>query len=254
MNSQFNDAKRKLEEILNREWALRSSSLDDYKNYLKKKYPKDSDVEICEMLALCNPYFLRKNAPELTAKGTSQIVLKLNKSYVGKTKLFKEAETPNHHVLYPETYSSYILNNSKILNELGFEIPEHNYVGIEHKNGNFKVKEKGFGFAIVRDLTENGKYKIEDVKEEHFENLLNGAKLKKQLNDSLKILQDIYDKKNPLYLMKVNNHATKEGPQEAFRHMFFIQFDLNANAGKLVLGDLDHTIFYRMPKDLEIKK
>lgn len=248
MKAQLNDAKRKLEEILTREWNFRGSALEDYKIYLKKECPEEPDAEINRMVFEFNPYFLRKNIPELMAKGTNQIVLKLNNKYVGKTKLFKEAETPNHHVLYSETYSSYILNNSKILNELGFEIPEHDYVGIEHKNGNFKVKDEGFGFVITKDLTENGKYKIEDVKEEHFETLSNRAELRQQLINSLKILQEIYDKKNPFYLMKVNNHVTKQGPEEAFKHMFFTQINSNANTGKLVLGDLDHIIFYKMPK------
>ncbi len=249
MKAQFNNAKRKLEEILTREWKLKGSSLEDYKIYLKKKYPKDPDAEICEMLTLCNPYFLRKNISELITRGTNQIILRLNKNYLGKTRLLNGGETSSHYFLHSYTYESNVIDNPRILNKLGFEIPKHNYVEIEHKNGNFKVKNEGFGFVITKDLTENGKYKIEDVQEKHFENLSNGAELKKQLNDSLKILQEIYDKKNPLYLINVNRHATEEGPQEAFKHMFFTQINPTTNTGKLVLGDLDHVVFVKCPRD-----
>lgn len=47
------------------------------------------------------------------------------------------------------------------------------------------------------------------------------------------------------YLIAINDHITSEGPEEAFRHMFFVKIDPSTNEGKLVLGDLDHVILYK---------
>ncbi len=40
MNSSYEDAKRKLESILNREWALRDSALDEFLMQVFERNPK----------------------------------------------------------------------------------------------------------------------------------------------------------------------------------------------------------------------
>ncbi|HLD43404.1 MAG TPA: hypothetical protein VJB08_05470 [Candidatus Nanoarchaeia archaeon] len=247
MKDQFESAKRELEGILSREWSLRGSAPDERRSQLRQIYPDDTDAEIEDKLTWGNPYYFRKEAPEFRTRGTNQMILGLDQGYVGKTRLY--IETSNHYVLYAiRIYEPDLGKTLEILEGLGFDVPEHHYVGIEHKDGNFKVEDGDFGFVIAHDLTENGKYRVEDVEGKHFETLSNGAELRQQLIDASRILQEIYDKKNPLYAGEVNGHVTDEGPQEAFRHMFFTQIDSTANTGKLVLGDLDHVILYRKPQ------
>lgn len=247
MNGQFESAKRELEGILNREWKLRGPAPDEYRSQLRQRYPEDTEAEIDEMMAGGESYFFRKNAPELRTQGTHQIILGLGRDYVGKTRL--KGETSGYYILDTSFVYEPILGESlRILEELGFDVPEHHYVGIENEDGNFKVKDGGFEFVIARDLTENGSYRVEDVQDEHFETLSNGAELRQQLIDASRTLQEIHDKKHPLYAMEINDHVTNEGPKEAFRHMFFTQIDPNTNTGKLVLGDLDHVILYRKPQ------
>ena len=245
MEDQFEKAKRTLEGILNREWNLRDPALEEYRQHVMEKMGFCGEV-LDEFIAMHHfTYFLKRNAPEVRTLGTRQIILDIGNGYVGKTKL--RVVTPNYYILMGSPYYPDLDQTIKTLAELGFDVPEHHCIEIKNQNGKIVVEDSGFGFVITRDLTENGRYRVEDVKNEHFETLLNGEELRQQLTDAQKTLREIYDGKNPRYRMEVNAHATVKGPQEAIRHMFFTQIDPITNRGKLVLGDLDHVILYRKP-------
>ena len=51
------------------------------------------------------------------------------------------------------------------LRDLGLEFPEHHYVGTDISPERIRVLDSGRTFAIVPDLTEMGKYQVEDVQE-----------------------------------------------------------------------------------------
>ncbi|MBI4441013.1 hypothetical protein HY639_02495 [Candidatus Woesearchaeota archaeon] len=249
MRPPFEQAKNVLEGILHREWAGRGAAPEDYLRQLRNKYPEASEEEVREMMTFFgSTYFLGKEIPELTAKGTRQIVLSLGNGYIGKTRVYGETSTHYiHTTLF--VYEPALIETIDILRELDFDVPEHHYVGIEQASERFTVRDCGLSFVITVDLTAGGKYLVEDVKDSHFETLTNGAELKQQLITASRTLQEIYDKKNSLYEMQVNDHITSEGPQEAFRHQFFTQMDPVTNRGKLVLGDVDHILFYRIPTE-----
>ena len=63
-------------------------------------------------------------------------------------------------------------------------------------------------------------------------------------------LNEINSGKNPKYRLEINDHVTDEGPDEAFRHMFFVQIDPKQNTGRLVLGDFDHVKFRELERHL----
>src|SRR3989338_10032542 len=217
MTEQFENAKKVLELLLNREWNSRDSAPEEYRQQLRKLYPEKSSERIDRVFASREPYFLRRSIPEIVARGTHQIIIKLGDNYVGKTRA--QGETSCHYVLHTSLFYEPSLDETlKLLEELGFAVPEHHYVGVQNQNGDIRVKEKGFAFVIAHDLTENGIYKVEDVRNEHFERLANGAELKEQLTDALGRLLDIHNKKRLPYIMIINDHVTTEGPQEAIRH------------------------------------
>jgi hypothetical protein len=248
MTDKFKQAKNALEIILDREWKLRGDAPNEYFEQLRNRYPDDSDEELRQLMSVSGDrYFLRKEIPELITRGNHQVVLSLGYGYIGKTRI--KGETSAHYVhtsLF--VYGPQVVETIDILRELGFNVPEHHYVEIEQISEEFKVGDCGLSFVIARDLTEDGRYRVENVKDEHFETLSNGPELRRQLNYASRTLQEIYDNKNPLYAMDINDHVTDEGPQEAFKHMFFTQTDPNTNTGKLILGDLDHVILYRKPQ------
>src|SRR3989338_9121851 len=90
MKDQFESAKRELEGILSREWSLRGSAPDERRSQLRQIYPDDTDAEIEDKLTWGNPYYFRKEAPEFRTRGTNQMILGLDKGYVGKTRLYIE--------------------------------------------------------------------------------------------------------------------------------------------------------------------
>jgi len=247
MENRYEQAKKVLECILDREWNFRGDAPDELFRQFKKRYPQDSDEELRELIDFSGSrYFLRKGIPEIIAKGNHQVVLSLGNGYVGKTRV--KIETSAHYAsstLF--VYEPGLVETIKVLRELHFDVPEHHYVELEQTPEGFKVSDDGLSFVIAADLTENRKYLIEEVNEPHFESLINGAELKQQLIDASRTLQEVYDHKNPLYRITVNDHVTGEGPQEAFRRMFFTQIDHVTNKGKLVLGDLDHVFLFRNP-------
>lgn len=241
MSDRYKNAKQALENILNREWELRGSAPQEFYEKLMQEQAPNTALVKCV-------YFLRRDAPEIVTRGDKQIVISLNKRYVGKTRI--EDETSTHYVLRGElpgfpVYESALQETEKILRELEFEVPEHNYLGI-YRDGEVEVLDEGRGFVITPDLREGGRYRVEDVKDDHFRNLPNGEELKEWSGQALGTLQNIYSGNHSQYQMQVNGHVTSHGPQEASSHLFFVQIPNHPKKeGKIFAADLDHLFLRR---------
>ena len=236
----------RLEDILNREWALRGNALEEFIKQVFDRNPHFDDMDFLRQEIMPSLYAIRKNAPEIIVRGSRQLVLSLGYSYVAKIRI--KGETSSHYVSATVfTFEPYLVKTPQTLKESGFEVPEHHYLGLENENGRFRIGEIGCECVIAEDLTENGKYELREVEDKNLCQLKNATELRGQLARAMKLLYELYKGSNPTYVLKINHHATKEGPQQAFRHMFFIQINPNTNTGKIVLGDLDHVFLYRTP-------
>jgi len=230
--------KRALEFILDREWQLTELTFfEEFTAYLKE-INRTSSVEPL----MKHHYFLRKKMPEIIIAGTNQVVFSLSTGYIGKTRfLYPQFQSANY-IAFVGMYPTPSALTYQSLKELGFEVPEHHYVDIERKDGEFKVKDKGLTFVIASDLTEGGK-QVEDVKDEHFQRLDNGAHLKEQFEEATSKLLDIYQGKNFTYAIGINSHRTAiNGHQEAIQRTFLLQIDPTTNIGRLVAGDLGNIL------------
>jgi len=243
MENDYENAKGRLEFILNREWALRGNAPEEFFTKLKNRHPEDTDELINELITVIGYYFLRKNMPEIVGRGSNQIVISLGNGYIGKTRPLG-MKTTDHYVVSIDPYEPSLLDSVFVLRELGFDVPEHNYVNIKKTNGSFKVPDQGCSFVIAHDLTEGGKYLVEDVNRRHF-SLSNGQEIREQLKKYTRTLMAIFEGNHHSYKAEVNPHLPFERPLKAIYKMFFVQIDTVANTGKLVLGDLDHVILYK---------
>ena len=233
----FESAKRALETLLEREWQLRGSAPKEYLRFLQEKYPGEQWVSsVAE-----DSFYLRRDMPEIMMRGTNQIVFYLSDGYVCKaTTINDKVVLSTHHIFANGDYATASESTIRVLKELGFEVPEHHYIEVQRVGESFKVKEHGLAFVIATDLSEDGRYKVEDVTAEHFRYLNNGQELQRQFKQGVKRLLDIHRHKNMLYSMSINGHGTMMEPQEAIERTFLIQIDSVTHTGKLVLGDLDN--------------
>jgi hypothetical protein len=245
MPVKYVEATKALEVILNREKALRGSAPDEFAQQLRVSSGY-SDAELSELAD--GEIYLRKQTPEIIGSGTSQVVLALSAGYVGKTRA--GCRTSKHYVVDTKCAGVYydkaqLLDSVEILRELGFEVPEHVYMGVrENGDGKYEVVDDGNVFIIAPDLTHGGRFRVGDVEEQHFIQLANGAALRTEFEEKLAIFKGMPELEHPEYGAQINAHLP-EDEGEAFKRMFFMQIDADVNEGKLVLGDFDHLFLYR---------
>jgi len=242
MEKNFERAKIVLEGILNREFVSRERYLNQLRDFLLsngKAAEEDMDIY------LEGKYFLRKDNSEFIVSGTKQIVLNVGSGYLAKTRPRPWNIDQVYVLSKSRVYEPQLIDTLQVLSELGFEVPEHHYMGVNIESNGIRVYDGGLAFVIAEDLTCGGRYVIQNIKDQHFQELANGAELKEQLTGAVTLFTDICDEKRLPYCGCVNDHVTIEGPEEAFRHMFFVQIDPLDSRGKLVLGDLDHVLLVK---------
>ena len=240
-------AKRKLEEILNREFLFRESAVQQHSEIFLERFPFLSSQSLAEVTR--EFIYIRKYMPEIISVGTSQIVFQLDGGYVGKTSRRQSQDGP-----LPQDY--YVVNNGRaysghsqittsLFRDLGFEVPEHHYFRVEQTDGGIELKEYGYGmdFVITQDLSERSKFKVEDVEDRHFHQLANGDNIRRELDANLGILRNVYGGNHPQYVLEVNGHTSNDNPDEALRRIFFVVVNSATNIGELVIGDIDHIDF-----------
>lgn len=124
--------------------------------------------------------------PEIIAVGTSQIVFRLDGMYAAKTSKRQNQDGPLPQDYYVVNYEkgAYSARNEltfRRLRDLGFNVPEHHYFMLRQIDGRIGLEESGYGrdFVITPDLSESGRFKVEDVEERHFRELTNGADIER---------------------------------------------------------------------------
>lgn len=237
MNLDLEAAKTALIQIVEREWHLRETAPDEHLQYMEQKFPRtdwSGYIEKC--------LFLSQDMPEIIPGGTNQVVFQLDGGYIGKARTKKRSQKTSRHYVVESSYASTSEATFRALQDLGFDVPDHHYVSVERRGEIFTVKNHGLMFAIAEDLAQQGGFRVEDVTEEHFGSLENGAGLRKDFKKSCKTIYDISKMKNPEYSISFSAHGTITDPQEAIRRTFLIQIDVQANTGRLVAGDLDNIL------------
>lgn len=230
------NAKRALELLLEREWQLRGTAPSEFESQIQKKY---HNTRLSSIKAIVEAYFyMRKDMPEIMAQGTSQIVFSLCDGYVGKTALNKRISTATHHMLTEQMYSSVSPHTVKVLLDLGFEVPEHHYVGVRRQGELFSVYDEGLTFAITEDLTKGGQIKVLEADGFNFNGLKNGGDLGKKFTEWTQKLKHLYDARPDGYFLSVNGHRNNQGPNLAIRRTFLLQVNPTTNTGRLVAGDV----------------
>lgn len=252
MGKQYMGAKEALKVVLNREWNLRGSAPNELLEELtRRRLESGSGIDDLANLVR-GQLFIRKNASEIIAVGTNQIVLTLCPEYIAKAKKF-EFKLPHHYAFTADGCFDYnpekdiFLRTEEVLEELGFRVVKHHYVGVENKDGNFEINDNGGVFAIASDLRECGKYEVKEAEDENLKGLHNGSNLKKKLVESVSSFQKMSDREHPLYCAEVSSHVIDVGgsQEEAFRRIFLLRINRDTNIGELVAGDLDHVYFWR---------
>ena len=236
-------AKKALEILLAREWQLKGSAPAEHLAYMQQKHPR---VDWTNYIEKC--FFLRQNMPEIIPGGTNQVVFQLDGGYIGKARTKKRDLMTCKHYVVQSAYASTSEATFRALQDLGFDVPEHHYVGISREGESFTVKVHGLMFAIAEDLAQEGRFRVEDVTEEHFDLLENGARLRRDFQKSCKTIYDISKMRNLKYSISFSAHGTITDTQEAIRRTFLLQIDTQTNTGRLVAGDLDN-ILMRGPRD-----
>lgn len=272
MEESFEQAKRTLEAILNREWALRGHAREAWIDELVKCTMGTSvnrfvdgaaakpgflmplnlvdrirgDVE--ERVRMeqddNNITYIRKNGPEIIEEGSTQVLISLSSSYVAKVR--PNGETSEHYVVKISdslAYSPVISKTPEVLKELGFGVLDHSYFGMKKQGDDIRIGS-GDALAICGDLRENGRFLVGEADDEVLGKLENGTELKQELEQGIGVLTDLHARKNSPYLVQIVGH-NKESAYVAFRHMFLTQIDSTTNRGKLVMGDLDHVAVHR---------
>lgn len=223
----YQPAQRQLEALLKREWKLRSTA--------PREYGREQENKLDGL----QTYYLRKNMPEIFARGTGQVVFSLTSEVVAK---FRPYCSTSKHYVHCLGYEDKLIEAPYNLEQLGFSVWEHHYVGVEKKEDSFQVGDfRGrLDFALCPDMRERGRYNVEEVRVPRLRKLQNGEQLVKQYNGWIKLLQQIYKGKRKDMYIFMNRHATTDNPTNAFRHMFLLRTDPKTNKGDIFAADLDH--------------
>lgn len=231
MSSNLQYAKEVLEGILNRNWT-------------------EIDIAKRHEWSLHGIFALRKDLPEWRLHTENQLLMGLGNGWLAKTRTSPYMQEDGLCIFDMNNYEYGVSRLPEALRDLGLEFPEHHYVGTDISPERIRVLDSGRTFAIVPDLTEGGRYKVEDVQEAHFTGLANGTEIRRQFDKYVRLFQEIHEGRHPKYGLEVERHVDKEkgsSPDEAIRHMFFVQVNPTERTGRLILGDLDHTVIYQRP-------
>ena len=247
-----------LERILDREWECKGDAKEKHKQiFMADLHHPDGFQEKIYKLAEGNFYFLRKDMPELKFKGEHNLILDIGYGLVAKARYCKGNEVSNRIIMSLLSYEPCLKETLVNLEHMGIKMPRHSYVGIRREGNNFRESQDYLSFAIAPDLTEGSRYVVEDLTEEHFSTLGNGQNLRNEYLQQSKIVLDAIRQTEewlfrsgpePKYHAELKDQLPRESPQEAVRHMFFVQIDPEANDGRLVLGELDHVMIYEVKK------
>jgi len=98
------------------------------------------------------------------------------------------------------------------------------------------IEEKYSYFTIMPDLRDGEKYEVASADEFDFDLVQNGVVLKNNFEVACRYIQK--QCKNE-YNIEVEGHQSDEGPVEAIKHIFLVQY-IPKEEGKLFIADLDH--------------
>lgn len=254
----LDDAQHQLDNLLRTEWAHRGTAPDEMLlkmtaelEELKLLDDDDPDFDpvayVREAFDDHNFLYLRKETP--IARGTHQVVLRLTQDYVAKTRPC--ATTSTHYVISPQSaYEDVLRSTNQALADLGFAacgilLPEHHFLQAERDGNAIRTTLRAgmTSFVITPDLTANGRYALLELDDDRVKALANAPALQHTTEHALASLQVLYEDPHSRYYVGVNGHATADGPQAAFRHLFLVQVDPQTNTGQLAAADQDHLYF-----------
>lgn len=240
MKTKYLTAVKELEIILNREFNKRGSAPAEVRALLARTMEKPGDsAKIARSLI-----YIKKDLPNVKV-GEHQVVLNLGGGYVAKGRRLL-AELQSHYVIGTSflSYSNetnHFIETEKILQELGYNPPPHKYIGMKLCQGSFRAVEKGTVFALVPDVTEGGKYSLEETTEENFAKLTNSQEIRKIFSEAMVLFKKMDKEKHPLYCAWPSSHVSNG----AYAHIFQIRINPKDNIGALIPIDLDHTYLFR---------
>jgi hypothetical protein len=120
------------------------------------------------------------------------------------------------------------------LREMGFQnISDYHEIVYQHYRGTTNC----FTVYIYQNLTEDGKYRVQDAAPEAMQGLANGRALEENLESSIALLHSQI--KAGRYDIEAYDHLGIDN-DTALRRMFFLKIAREANTGELVIEDLDH--------------
>lgn len=239
-----------LESILNEDSTEEVRQL--YKQEFDKEYPEHPFTRK-ESLGMV---FISKGNPHYLARGGKSLVLRLDGSYVAKSnKHFlwnNYFVVDNRTAFTPRTSETVELFRS----EFGFNSLFASLVKFEHEEGMVRVfaDKRGYGyFMIMPDFTENGKYIVRDIMPyEDFSRFSNGSEAEAKFNQYVGCLIEMHQQwrngKLPGLKIEIDGHVEKGDPGGAFKRMFFLKINAATNTAKIVGGDFNHAVFYKMPE------
>lgn len=282
LEPQLEKAKHTLDRILSKAWGEREATLEKYMDSIVKDYG-EYEKRLREFVSFLpkNSQHIIASTPKTSILDLGGYIAKIkyeqfqDQYVLGSFPGFEGGLSGSYNILqqlgFPvvETYFDFKNgitiqkdereNGRYAVNELSEEVTSR------LKNRDELRKESDRYLGILRDIYYHNKLVVERKEptedsskkwlKEFDDYLLDLDKRWSECNDKDKSLP-LYEWKNKIlkeekhgistnYSIKINDHVTSEGPEEAFRHMFFVKIDSSTNEGKLVLGDLDHVIIYK---------
>lgn len=259
-------AKRALQEILKDEFNRNKRAMRDWLSDCRVRCMASAHLNHEVEMAAKHGFIVDSRL--VCKSGSNQAMLDIGNGYFAKAPVFPslpQGEEPVPGKVYSPAGFSVITvgfddpvrESYKLFARLakewpGINVVEHFYVrAMRRESGSSSdvlVSESGNQFAIVRDISEGGRFPVKDVEYGDFNGLGNGQQLRSAFESIMKLLVDMYQSRisNTVsppeydYWIHINGHRGKDGPKESFRKMFFLKIGLEDNLGELWLGDMDH--------------
>lgn len=247
-----------LVDILKIEDEFKEEGWKKYERYLRNDiYLGEKSKEIDDLVDhnLKRVLFIRTNSPFLAGKGTTQIVLRLDDKTLAKSQKSSRNnfnDQGSHYMINHVSYGPGRIETERILRKLGLNVPEHIYLShTQADKFNLQISEDDENnfFLLTRDLSENGKYRVEDFDKAKLKDIKNGKQLEIEYNKFFNILNNIRWQNGREYILEAQNHVMDSRDiSGAIQHLFMLKIDLETNLGELVAEDTDHLDVYKNSK------
>jgi|SRR3989344_3415866 len=140
---------------------------------------------------------------------------------------------------FQEEKNATILRQTGFTKERGFYVPDHRVIGLTIENGKIRVNPNGIDFTLAEDVSEDGTYKLDDVKPYHFVTLDNAGDFLDDYKRHIDALLGLYH--NPKIRATIKRHGRPSNPVEPISRMLLAR--TKDNVGEIVIGDLDNILF-----------